>query len=53
MKHISLFSALLIVFVSCSAPEPIEFPDPNLATAVREALGCPLMNQSHKRSWKS
>ena len=38
MKHICLLFVFFIVFVSCSPPEPVEIPDPNLAAAVREAL---------------
>ena len=38
MKHIFPILVLLIVFASCSPPEPVEFPDPNLAAAVREEL---------------
>jgi Leucine-rich repeat (LRR) protein len=38
MKHIYLLFVFFIVFVSCSPPEPVEIPDPNLAAAVREAL---------------
>ena len=52
MKHIALFFAILIVLCSCSTPEPVEFPDPNLAAAVREALGLspdePIMNNKLK-----
>ena len=39
MKHINVLFVLLIIFVGCSAPEPIEFPDPHLAAAIREELG--------------
>ncbi len=38
MKHICLLFGFLIVFVSCSPPEPVEIPDPNLAAVVREVL---------------
>jgi len=52
MKHICLLFVLFIVFISCSAPEPVEFPDPNLAAAVREALGLspdePIMDKKLK-----
>ena len=40
MKHFFPFFLLLIIFLNCSSPEPVEIqiPDANLATAVREAL---------------
>ena len=38
MKQLLLTIVFLILFISCSQPEPVEFPDPNLAAAVREAL---------------
>ena len=55
MKHIYLLFVFLIVFVSCSPPEPVEvqIPDPNLASAVREALGispdAPIMDNELKK----
>ncbi len=39
MKHIFPILLLLIVFASCSPPEPVEIPDPNLAARVRIYLG--------------
>ena len=55
MKHIYLLFVFLTVFASCSPPEPVEvqIPDPNLASAVREALGispdAPIMDNELKK----
>ena len=38
MKYFCLLFILFVVFLSCSPPESVEFPDPNLAAVVREAL---------------
>ena len=38
MKYFCLLFILFVVFLSCSPPESVEFPDPNLAAVVRKAL---------------
>ena len=38
MKQYFLLLSILILFLSCS-PQPIEITDPNLAAAIRDALG--------------
>ena len=38
MRHIGLLLLLLAFIVSCSPPEPVEIPDPNLAAVIRKVL---------------
>lgn len=38
MKHLSIILAILITIIGCSASESVDFPDKNLADAIREAL---------------
>ena len=38
MKYLYPVLVIFIIFLGCSSPEPVEIPDANLATALREAL---------------
>ena len=52
MKHLCVLFAFLTVLLSCSPPKPVEMPDANLTTAVREALdlapNAPIMERNLK-----
>ncbi|MYB63570.1 hypothetical protein F4X73_02675 [Candidatus Poribacteria bacterium] len=39
MKRLCLLFALFIILTGCSAPQQVEFPDPNLEEAIRSRLG--------------
>lgn len=52
MKQLFLPIVFLILFVSCSQPEPVDFPDPNLEAAIRLRLGFNANQQIHAQHLK-
>ena len=47
MQRLCLLFTLFIILTGCSAPQQVEFPDPNLEEAIRSRLGFNADKQIH------